>query len=104
LLQACCLLVLVALRISVGSPHSRNRYDTMQQVLTRMEDRLDAIGFQLFEERTNRTAAERYFDERRRDPDYDQAYRQAWRALRESDTDVSESPGGDLDEPGSPDR
>lgn len=69
---------------------------TLRRLLTEMdarlehlEDRVDAIHFQLFEERTHRTSAERYFDERRQDPDYDQAYRQTWRALQDAERDDS---------------
>jgi hypothetical protein len=96
LIQAASLLVLVALAFSIWAPRSRTHCATMQEALSRMEDRIDAIGFQLFEERTQRTAAERFFDERRRDPDYDQAYRQAWRALRDA-------PADDDGEAGTPD-
>lgn len=63
---------------------TRRRWNELNQRLVRIEDRLDAIHFQLFEERKHRTTAEGFFDERRRDRGYDQAYRQAWRALHDA--------------------
>lgn len=60
------------------------RLKRIEETLARLEDRVDAIHFQLFEERTGRTAAEGYFDERRHDRDYDDAYRKAWRTLRDT--------------------
>lgn len=93
LLQACALLALVAVAVLMGDQLSQARYATIREVLARMEDQIDATHFRLFEERTERTGAERFFDERRRDPEYDHAYRQAWRALRNADTDGADVAG-----------
>lgn len=67
-------------RIQQRRSHRRD----LQNRLARMEELLDSVHFRLFEEQGQRSNVERYFDERRRDLDYDHAYRQSWRALQEA--------------------
>lgn len=86
-LQLFSFVVLATYFIHKGSPQSRDGDDELRDQITRVEDRLDAVHFQLFEERTDRSPAETHFDERRQDPEYDQKYRLAWRSLQETIAD-----------------